>query len=180
MHKDDFETYTGYLGDSLWTTACVAVFSPILAVVMLPILRYNMWWLIGVVLFAAVTPLAIVNLIKEAKLLKQIKFLEQSGINETYEVELLCPKISFLTVSKMKMRGIGRRAHSYTVYFGIALKSANGRRYHYLFKSGLMLNKGDLARLKEKFCREICVQVYKETRIIKTIENDPYFTTVRF
>lgn len=180
MHKDDFEIYTGYLGDSLWTTACMAVFSPILAVVLCFLVRQHILWLILVILFALITPLAIVNLIKEAKLLKQIKFLEQSGINETYEVELRCPKISFLTVSKIRMRGIGRTARAYTIYFGIVLKDASGRRYHYLFKSGMRLNRGDLARLKEKFCREIRVQCYKSTQIVKTIENDPYFTNVKF
>lgn len=97
---------------------------------------------------------------------------ENQTINKVYEIKLSHPKIQFLT------RPLGRYS---SYYFGVILIDEQKNKYYYFFDEEVSsLEKYDLYNLKQKFCRELSIQCYENTTIIKTIEKNPRFIRIRY
>ena len=93
-------------------------------------------------------------------------------INKVYEIKLSHPKIQFMT------RPLGKYS---SYYFGVILIDEQKNKYYYFFDEEVsLLEKYDLYNLKQKFCRELSIQCYENTTIIKTIDKNPRFIRIRY
>ncbi|MBQ9112400.1 MAG: hypothetical protein IJY08_02355 [Clostridia bacterium] len=123
----------------------------------------------AVVLFGGLSALFLPPLMNCNSLLRQF---ERIKINKTYAVRLYRPKFIYLTRSRGKYS-----CH----YYGIKFYGADKRKYYYFFDEELTEIHGDLHRtVQEVLWRELYVQCYEGTSIVKTINNDPCFFRVRY
>ena len=92
--------------------------------------------------------------------------------SKTYDVRLKNSKVKFLLVSQ------GRQSFSRSL-LGIVLIDENQNRYYYLLPETVLLDRENLIltqnKMKEKFNREICVQCYKNTNIIRSVDKNIHF-----
>ena len=92
--------------------------------------------------------------------------------SKTYDVRLKNSKVKFLLVSQ------GRQSFSRSL-LGIALIGENKKRYYYLLPETVLLDRENLIlaqnKIKEKCNREICVQCYKNTNIIRSVDKNIHF-----
>ena len=107
------------------------------------------------------------SLIQYRRILRQAQSITSS---ETEEIILYHPTVKFLTRAEM----IGRyRSQAYIT--GIELIDEKKGKYTYLFKTDLKVREDTARKIKEKLQRELHVQCYCNTRILRFIENDPHF-----
>ena len=92
--------------------------------------------------------------------------------HKTYDVKLKSPRVEFLLVSK------GRHSFS-RLLLGVVLINANKDRYFYILPENVLLNWEEFVsaqnKIKERCNREICIQCYENTTIIRSVENDVHF-----
>ncbi len=97
--------------------------------------------------------------------------------HKTYDVKLNSPKVQFLLVSK------GRHSF-FRSLLGIALIDENKNRYYYILPETVLLDWEELVsaenKIKERFNREICIQCYENTNIIRSVEKDIHFLQFRY
>ena len=95
---------------------------------------------------------------------------------KVYDVNLKNPKVKFLLVSQ------GRHSSSRSL-LGIVVIDENKNRYYYIFPETVLLDWGNLVsaqnKIKERFNREICVQCYENTNVIRSVEKDVHFLRFR-
>ena len=112
--------------------------------------------------------------IKHQSLYKQYASIQNT--QKFYDVNLKNPKVKFLLVSQ------GRHSFSRSL-LGIALIDENKNCYYYLLPETVLLDRENLIlaqnKIKEKFNREICIQCYENTTIIRSVENDVHFLRFR-
>ena len=123
----------------------------------------------AVAFFCGLSALFVPNLRKCNCLLRQFDCIR---INKTYEVRLYRPKFVYLTRPRGK--------YTYYVY-GIKFYGADKSKYYYFFDEELTDLHGDRHRMvQETLWRELYIQCYENTSIVKTINNDPYFFRIRY
>lgn len=110
-------------------------------------------------------------LIGNIRLLKQLDLLvkndEGKGI---YEVPLYRPKISLLIHTEFFGRRIQMRR-----YYGVKITDDKKNVYYYFTGELRNLDKAETDKIQDKFYRDINIQCYQNTTIVRTVENDPYF-----
>jgi len=99
---------------------------------------------------------------------------ERKAINKTYDITLYRPRVTFMIRTE---GGRGYRAH---YLYGIRIKAPDKRKYYYLFDELLHYEKENVQRIEEKLYRELTIQCYEGTSIIRTIEKDPHFLRIRW
>ena len=123
----------------------------------------------AVVLFGGMAVPFLPSLIKYNRILRQFDCIR---INKIYEVRLYRPKFIYLT------RPLGKYSH---YYYGIEFYGVDKKRYYYFFDEELTDLNGERHRtVQEALWRELYIQCYEGTSIVKTINNDPYFFRVRY
>lgn len=65
-------------------------------------------------------------------------------------------------------------------YYGIKLTDANKNKYYYFFDEILSYDRDSINAIIGKFNREISIQCYENTSIIKTIDKSPHFIRIRY
>ncbi len=107
-------------------------------------------------------------------LLKQFSSIEENGtLNKTYTLKLCNPKVRFI-----RFPDTSRSSFS-PPYCGISLDDGK-HRYYYYFDEILKYEKNSFNEITKKFDKNIVIQCYHDTFIIKTIENDPFFIRIRY
>ena len=120
--------------------------------------------------------LGILGIIKNNRLLNVLSSIEKHQvISQTYEIKLSSPKVVFLTQTEYH----GRRYY-HPKYYGIKIIDDQKNKYYYFFDDYFEYDKYAIDKIREKFSRNICIQCFKGTSIIKTVENDPYFLRFKF
>ena len=93
-----------------------------------------------------------------------------------YDVNLKNPKVKFLLVSQ------GRRSFSRSL-LGVVLIDENKNRYYYILPETVLLDWENLVsaqnKIKGRFNREICIQCYENTNVIRSVEKDVHFLRFR-
>ena len=112
--------------------------------------------------------------IKHQSIYKQYASIQNT--QKFYDVNLKNTKVKFLLVSQ------GRHSFSRSL-LGIVLIDENQNRYYYLLPETVLLDRENLIlaqnKMKEKFNREICVQCYKNTNIIRSVDKNIHFLRFR-
>ena len=112
----------------------------------------------------------LVDVVKFSNVHKQYAGIQNT--NKTYDVRLKSSKVKFLLVSQ-------RRQSFSRCLSGIVLIDENQNRYYYLLPETVLLDRKNLIlaqnKMKEKFNREICVQCYKNTNIIRSVDKNIHF-----
>ena len=134
----------------------------------------------GILLISAlllpITMFFLFDIYKQNQLLKQFSQIEEKQrINKTYQLSLYRPKVGFLVKTKLS-----RYAHHAVEYYGLVLTDYQKNKYYYFFGEHICYDKETVKRIQEKLYRELHLQCYEGTRIIKMLENDPYFLKVKF
>lgn len=112
----------------------------------------------------------IVTLVKYARLLGQFSKIKEG---ETYELISYRPKITFMTYSS----AWGARIH---FCYGITVYDYQTKtKYHYLLGEAFKLDKDGMEKVQAKLFKELHIQCYAGTTLIKTIEDDPHFLKIR-
>ena len=111
--------------------------------------------------------------IKYSRLMKEISVAD-AGM--TYEMKLYRPKVKMIAHSGF--RTSRRRYSRKRRYIGITVIDEKKGRYHYFFGEIWVLSPSEVKKIKEKLCRDISIECYKNTSIVKIIENDPYFLDI--
>ena len=108
------------------------------------------------------------NIIENNNLSEQLSYIcDNQALNKTYEKQIHCRKIKLYT------RYFTKRS-SYV--FGIVLIDESKNKYYYFFDEKIMsIYNINYKSLKNKFCKDIDLLCFKNTSIIKTMENNPYF-----
>lgn len=112
------------------------------------------------------------------RLLKQFSgIVENNAINKTYEIMLDRPKIGFLVYPEIHSHN-----SPWKKYYGITIIDRRKHRYYYFFDESVTIeyNKVRIQRIRGEFCRELRIQCYENTSIIRTIDNDPRFWGIKF
>lgn len=108
--------------------------------------------------------------IKHQSVYKQYASIQNT--QKGYDVNLKNPKVKFLLVSQ------GRQSFSRSLS-GIVLIDENQNRYYYLLPEIVLLDRENLIlaqnKMKEKCNREICIQCYEHTNIIRSVDKNIYF-----
>ena len=108
-------------------------------------------------------------------LLKQFSSIEENGtLNKTYALNLCCPKVRFI-----RFPDSSRYSSFSSPYYGISLDDGK-HKYYYYFDEILRYEKNSFNEITKKFDKNIVIQCYHDTFIIKTIENDPFFVRIRY
>ena len=108
-------------------------------------------------------------------LLKQLAGIEKNNaLNKTSQHILHYPKIAFLRVPKFEPH-----PSLSPEYYGIRILDGNKNKYYYFFEEPLRHDKDSINKIIKKFNRELSIQCYENTFIIKTIEKVPYFIHIR-
>lgn len=120
--------------------------------------------------------LSIKLIIDDNRLLNQLSSIEENNtLNKTSEYILQCPKVVILRVPEV------RATYSRSpCYYGIRLTDVNKNKYYYFFEDTLRHDNDSINMIIEKFNREIHIQCYENTSIIKTIEKSPRFIHIRY
>lgn len=112
--------------------------------------------------------------IKHQSVYKQYASIQNT--QKGYDVNLKNPKVKFLLVSQ------GRHSSSRSL-LGIVLIDENKNRYYYIFPATVLLDWENLVsaqnKIKERFNREICIQCYENTNVIRSVEKDVHFLRFR-
>ena len=110
------------------------------------------------------------------RLLNELSSIEKDQvINKTDEIKLSYAKVVFL--GKTEYHG---RFHFQPKFYGIKIVDSQKNKYYYFFDEYFEYDKYAIDKIRGKFSRNICVQCYKGTSIIRTVENDPYFLRFKF
>ncbi len=108
-------------------------------------------------------------------LLKQLACIEKNNaLNKTSQHILHYPKIAFLRVPKFEPH-----PSLSPKYYGIRISDCNKNKYYYFFEEPLRHDKDSINKITKKFNRELSIQCYENTFIIKAIEKSPHFIHVR-
>lgn len=118
--------------------------------------------------------LLLFSAVKYRNIYKQYASIQNT--NKTYDVRLKSSKVKFLLVSQ------GRQSFSRSL-LGIALIDENKNCYYSLLPETVLLDWEELVsaqnKIKEKFKREICIQCYENTNIIRSVEKNVHFLRFR-
>lgn len=111
----------------------------------------------------------------DERVLAQLDRIQKNQtLNKTYEKRLYRPNFQYMTRSAGKYGG-----YLYGIYF----LDENKNKYYYFLNAEMYYSRFGFGethkQLQEKFYRELYVQCYENTTIIKTIENDSYFVSIR-
>lgn len=131
--------------------------------------------LLASLFFLGFATICILSVIEKHQILRQYSIITTDKvINKIHEVKLYRPKIKFM------VRGTGYKGHTPT-YYGITFIDANKNKYYYFFDEEIDRPlKAELKQIEEKLWKELTLQCYENTSIVKTIENDPYFIRIRW
>ena len=150
--------------------ACIA--SPCLALVIVGIATRAAWWIILLSLALGLT-LAVWPILD----VRKYKDVQQAykGIHNTLktnDVKLKSPKIKFLFAMRAKQ--------AYTKSFiGIVLIDENKNRYYYILPEPVAPTYTNMLeaqeKIKERFDRELCIQCYENTNVIRSVEKEVHF-----
>ena len=110
-------------------------------------------------------------LIKYARLLKQFSKIKEGAM---YELISYRPKVTFLTYKS----GL-RYVHDILCYGVTIYDYRTKTKYHYLLGEAFKLDKDGIEKVQAKLFKELHIQCYAGTTLIKTIENDPHFLKIR-
>ena len=106
-------------------------------------------------------------------------YKQYAGIQNTqkfYDVNLKNPKVKLLLVSQ------GRHSFSRSL-LGVVLIDENKNRYYYILPETVLLDWENLVsaqnKIKERFNREICIQCYENTNIIRSVDKNIHFLRFR-
>ena len=117
----------------------------------------------------------LVDVMKRKSICKQYASIQNS--QKTYDVKLKSPKVKFLLVAE------GRQSFSKSLW-GIVLIDENKNRYYYILPEVVLLDWENLIleqnKMKEKFNREICVQCYENTNVIRSVDKNIHFLCFRY
>lgn len=110
------------------------------------------------------------------RLLNELTSIEKDQtISQTTEINLSFPKVIFL--GKAEHHGLG---YYHPKFYGIKLIDSHKNKYYYFFDDYFEYDKYAIDKMREKFSRNISIQCYKGTSIIRTVENDPNFLRFKF
>ncbi len=133
----------------------------------------KLWLFITALILSVITYVTLSSAIEHHKILKQFKKIK---LSDTYEIKLYRPKIRLMRHSE----SIYGRPKTNVYYYGITFLDANKKKYYFFFNFEMInLSKLDIKKIEEKLWRELTLQCYENTSIVKTIENDPYFFRIR-
>ena len=125
-------------------------------------------------LLLAFVLLFLFSLMKNNRLLRQFATIIESNTESlTYEVTLHHPKVTPLLIGES--RGLGSGSSVRMNYYGVEFKAPDKKKYYYLLGECRTFDPAANAKIQEKFDRELTLQCYQGTTIVRTIENDPYF-----
>lgn len=104
------------------------------------------------------------------------QYARLQNTNKTYDVKLKSPRVKFLLISE------GRHSFS-RLLLGIVLIDGNKNRYFYILPETVLLNWEEFVsaqnKIKERCNREICIQCYENTNVIRSVEKDVHFLRFR-
>ena len=116
----------------------------------------------------------LIGAMKRKSIYKQYASIQNT--HKTCDVRLECPKVKFLLISQ------GRHSFSRSL-LGIALIDKNKNCYYYILPETILLDWENLVsaqnKIKERFNREICIQCYENTNVIRSVEKDVHFLRFR-
>lgn len=117
----------------------------------------------------------LIGAMKRKSIYKQYASIQNT--HKICDVRLECPKVKFLLVSQ------GR--HSFSRFLlGIALIDKNKNCYYYILPETILLGWEELVsaqnKIKERFNREICIQCYENTNIIRSVDKNIHFLRFRY
>lgn len=125
-----------------------------------------------------VFPIAIIaasvsKIVSTAIFIKQFSRVQFGKINN---IKIASSSISHLCYVEYITRYL-----THTHFYGIKITDKqNKKKYYYFYEKSYEYSQEDMRYIKSKFEREINIQCYEGTNIIKTIENDPHFLTVKY
>ena len=120
--------------------------------------------------------LTIQEIVNDNRLLNQFSNIEKNNaLNKTTEYILHRPKVAMLCVTEIRCT-----ISMSEEYYGIKLTDANKNKYYYFFDEILSYDRDSINAIIGKFNREISIQCYENTSIIKTIDKSPHFIRIRY
>ncbi len=158
---------------NLWIlVVCAIFFAVVILLLIVSIVKENMGGMLAAAFFAVIAVLLLFSIRYNISVLRQLKKIRG---NATYDISLYRPKFTYLK------RAVQRTRHTSNVfYYGIVFHGEKKRKYYYLFDVEICnMTKDEAKRIEEKLWRELRIQCYENTSIVKTIENDPYFMRIR-
>ena len=146
----------------------LALFFILLTVLFIVWFKASLIFIIVILLTCAVY--CVCRVIKANKLLKQLASIRS---NETYDVLLEYPTVKYKTYGT----DYGAFTHrpQKIMIDRIYLTDTDGKTYCYFLNHDIVYNDITAEQLKEKLARSLTVSCYKNSTIIRSIENDPYF-----
>ncbi len=132
---------------------------------------------VGDLLYILLLPLALMTfaicgLVKYNRLLKQFSRIKAG---EIYEIKLYRPKVTLLLYTPFSTR----KYHKKILFYGVTLTDYQKKKYHYFLGEAFELDNQDTKKLKAKLYRELHIQCYENTTLIKIIEDDPHFLKIK-
>ena len=117
----------------------------------------------------------LIGAMKRKSIYKQYASIQNT--QKFYDVNLKNPKMKFLLISE------GRHSFSRS-FLGIALIDKNKNCYYYILPETILLDWENLVsaqnKIKERFNREICIQCYENTNIIRSVDKNIHFLRFRY
>lgn len=174
MNYDKFQDCKETLKDLRFKGIAISVAFTVLsvAVCIFAFIRMRFSLFVATLISLTIACIGLSSAIKHNKILKQITKIES---NHTYEVKIYRPKIRHMTHTEIRSK---YRSNIY--YYGITFSDESKKKYYFFFNFEMLnLSKIEIKKIEEKLWRELTLQCYENTSIIKTIENDPYFLRIR-
>jgi hypothetical protein len=162
------------ISETLWILVVGALFfAAVILLLIVSIVKESMGGLLAAIFFAVLSVFLLVQIRYSISVVCQLGKIQ---CNTTYDVSLYRPKITYLT------RSVRRTKYTSDIFcYGVVFHGANKRKYYYLFDVEIRnMTKDEAKRIEEKIWKELNIQCYENTSIVKTIENDPYFMRIRY
>lgn len=171
---DRFEPQKKYLKKSRNPSIILLGCSGYLFLLVLVAALINRHFLAYLAIVLLTLPLVVISLCTLIKYNSLIKQFSRIKAGEVYEFKSYRPKVTFLTY-----KSGSRYVHDILCY-GVTLYDYRTKtKYHYLLGEAFKLDKDGIEKVQAKLFKELHIQCYAGTTLIKTIENDPHFLKTR-
>ncbi len=120
---------------------------------------------------------SIKSIVSMNRLLKDFQSIaENKLLNKTCSIKLSYPKITLLQHQQFPSRLLCCIDY---YFFGLVIIDQSKNKYYYFFDNTLLYNKKAIDEIKSRFSRELVIECYANTSIVKSIEKDPLFIRIR-
>ena len=165
MYYNKIERHKKFILRERKLSIVFACFCGVMVAVWLLCMFYDLDGIWGALIFAIPVFFFVWDILTKNRLLKQLSSIEiNKTINKTYDVKLYKPKVVLLNKADVGKHSISN------FYYCIVFRDHQKNKYYYFLDEYKLLYGERIKSIRERFDRNVTLQCYDGTSIIRTID----------